>query len=165
MVRIKRAYEDAAGGDGFRVLVDRLWPRGVTRQRAAVDLWARELAPTTSLRTWFAHDPARFSRFAALYHRELKRAAARPVLRDLARRATHGTVTLVYGARDPDHNNAAVLRDEIRRFAAHGGPEGREPWPGGSQPSQARRPVAPGHRSRPAGTRRDRTRHARGAAP
>lgn len=113
MVTTKRAYEPAAAGDGYRVLVDRLWPRGVKKEEAALDLWAKDLAPSPELRKWFGHDPARFEAFAHRYRRELAAAPAREQLAELVRRATRGRVTLVYGARDEAHNGAVVLKDEI----------------------------------------------------
>jgi uncharacterized protein YeaO (DUF488 family) len=114
MVRIKRAYEEPASEDGYRVLVDRLWPRGARRDRLRLDLWAKDLAPTPELRRWFGHDPARFAEFARRYHAELRREQARSLLDALAQRAAHGPVTLVYGARDERHNGAVVLRDAIQ---------------------------------------------------
>ncbi len=111
MVRIKRAYERAERGDGYRVLVDRLWPRGVKKEALRLDLWAKDLAPTPELRRWFGHDAGRFREFARRYHAELRAPPARALLADLARRAARGTVTLVYGARDEEHNGAVVLRD------------------------------------------------------
>jgi uncharacterized protein YeaO (DUF488 family) len=113
MVKIKRAYEPAARGDGFRVLVDRLWPRGVKKEAAGIDLWAKDLAPSPELRKWFGHDPERFRAFAARYRHELSRGPARAALDDLVRRAARGAVTLVYGARDQVHNGAVVLKQEI----------------------------------------------------
>ena len=113
MVKTKRAYEPAARGDGLRVLVDRLWPRGVTRQSARLDLWARDLAPSPELRKWFGHDPDRFTAFSVRYRHELGCGPARAALEDLVLRASLGTVTLVYGARDVAHNGAVVLRQEI----------------------------------------------------
>ena len=112
-VRRKRAYEPAAPGDGHRVLIDRIWPRGVSRERAHLDEWARELAPSTELRQWFGHDPARFAEFRRRYERELR--AHEEKLRELRRRARRGTLTLVYGARDTEHNDAVVLAALIRR--------------------------------------------------
>jgi uncharacterized protein YeaO (DUF488 family) len=108
-VRLKRAYEPASAADGYRVLIDRIWPRGVSREQARLDGWARELAPSTELRRWFDHDPARFTEFRRRYRREL--AAKEETLRELRRRARVGTVTLVYAARDSDHNNAVVLAE------------------------------------------------------
>ena len=112
-VRIKRAYEPAARADGYRVLIDRLWPRGVSREEAHLDEWARELAPSAKLRRWFGHDPARFAEFQRRYSAEL--AAQKHKLRELRRRAHEGTLTLVYGARDTEHNDAVVLAEVLRR--------------------------------------------------
>jgi uncharacterized protein YeaO (DUF488 family) len=112
-VRLKRAYEPAAGSDGHRILIDRIWPRGVTREEAQLNEWARELAPSTKLRRWFAHDPARFSEFRRRYTAEL--AAQNGKLRELRRRASAGTLTLVYAARDTEHNDAVVLAEILRR--------------------------------------------------
>jgi uncharacterized protein YeaO (DUF488 family) len=112
-VRLKRAYEPVAASDGYRVLIDRIWPRGVTREEAHLDEWARELAPSTELRTWFGHDPARFEQFQRRYSEEL--GSQQGKLRELRRRAREGTLTLVYGARDTKHNDAVVLADILRR--------------------------------------------------
>jgi uncharacterized protein YeaO (DUF488 family) len=112
-VRLKRAYEPAAPSDGYRVLIDRLWPRGVSRERAHLDEWARELAPSTELREWFAHDPARYPEFRHRYEDEL--AAQSGKLRELRRRAREGTLTLVYAARDTEHNDAVVVAEVLRR--------------------------------------------------
>lgn len=112
-VRLKRAYEPAAASDGERILVDRIWPRGVTREEAQLNEWARELAPSTELRRWFAHDPARFREFRRRYSAEL--AAQEDKLRELRRRARAGTLTLVYAARDEEHNDAVVLAEILRR--------------------------------------------------
>jgi uncharacterized protein YeaO (DUF488 family) len=112
-VRLKRAYEPAAATDGCRVLIDRLWPRGVSREQARLDEWARDLAPSTELRRWFGHDPARYADFRRRYTIEL--AAQEPKLRELRRRARTGTLTLVYGARDSEHNDAVVLAEILRR--------------------------------------------------
>jgi uncharacterized protein YeaO (DUF488 family) len=112
-VRLKRAYEPAAAPDGYRVLIDRLWPRGVTREEARLDEWARELAPSAELRRWFGHDPSRFEEFRRRYLDEL--AAQEQKLRELRRRAREGTLTLVYAARDSEHNDAVVLAELLRR--------------------------------------------------
>ena len=112
-VQLKRAYEPAAPSDGHRVLIDRIWPRGVTREEARLDEWARELAPSAELRRWFGHDPARFEEFRRRYGDEL--AAHKEKLRELRRRAREGTLTIVYGARDREHNDAVVLVDVLRR--------------------------------------------------
>ena len=108
-IRLKRAYEPAAPSDGYRVLIDRLWPRGVKRESARLDEWARELAPSTELRRWFGHDPARFAEFRRRYLEELS--AQEDKLRELRGRARETTLTLVYGARDTEHNDAVVLAE------------------------------------------------------
>ena len=110
-LRLKRAYEPARATDGYRVLIDGLWPRGISRERAHLDEWARELAPSTDLRRWFGHDPARFAQFRRRYAEEL--AAQDTKLRELRRRARTGTLTLVYGARDTEHNDAVVLAEVL----------------------------------------------------
>src|SRR5215831_9698681 len=112
-VEIKRIYEPADSADGFRVLIDRLWPRGVSRRRAALDAWLADLAPSTALRTWFHHDLARWPEFARRYRGELR--AQAPLLQQLRQRARAQRVTLLYGARDPRVNHAVVLRDVLRR--------------------------------------------------
>lgn len=108
-IRLKRAYEPAAPSDGYRVLIDRLWPRGVKRESARLDEWARELAPSTELRRWFGHDPARFAEFRRRYLEELS--AQEDKLRELRGRARETTLTLVYSARDTEHNDAVVLEE------------------------------------------------------
>jgi uncharacterized protein YeaO (DUF488 family) len=112
-VRLKRAYEPVAAADGYRVLIDRIWPRGVTREDARLDEWARDLAPSADLRRWFGHDPARFEEFRRRYAEEL--ASQERKLRELRRRAREGTLTLVYAARDTEHNDAVVLAEILRR--------------------------------------------------
>jgi uncharacterized protein YeaO (DUF488 family) len=112
-VRLKRAYEPAVPADGYRVLIDRLWPRGLTRERAKLDAWERELPPSTALRQWFGHDPRRFEEFRRRYVDELR--GQRPGLAALRRRARDGTLTLVYSARDAEHNDAVVLAEVLRR--------------------------------------------------
>jgi uncharacterized protein YeaO (DUF488 family) len=111
-IRLKRAYEPPEPQDGYRVLVDRLWPRGLRRADACLDEWARELAPTPELRRWFAHDPARFEEFGRRYLEELAGHGAE--LEELRRRAREGTLTLVYATRDPVRNSAALLADVLR---------------------------------------------------
>jgi len=111
-VRLKRAYDPAEPRDGYRVLVDRLWPRGVSKERARLDEWARELAPSAELRTWFGHDPERFAEFERRYRAELT--AHEEKLDELRRRAREGALTLVYGARDEVHNDAVVLAELLR---------------------------------------------------
>jgi uncharacterized protein YeaO (DUF488 family) len=112
-LRLKRAYEPAAPADGYRVLVDRLWPRGLSRRRARLDSWEKELAPSTSLRQWFGHEPSRFEEFRRRYIEELR--SERPRLAELRRHARQGTLTLVYSARDAEHNDAVVLAEVLRR--------------------------------------------------
>ena len=112
MVRIKRVYAPPAPEDGYRVLVDRLWPRGLAKEAAAVELWLKEIAPSTELRQWFGHDPARWPAFAERYRQELEtseRAAALERLRRVERE--RGRVTLLFGARDAALTHAALLRD------------------------------------------------------
>ena len=112
-VLIKRVYESRNEQDGKRILVDRLWPRGLTKERAAVDLWLKEIAPSTELRKWFAHDPARWKEFQVRYRTELKEKGEQvSKLRQMAR---VDTVTLLYGAKDERHNEAVVLRSLLIR--------------------------------------------------
>jgi uncharacterized protein YeaO (DUF488 family) len=113
-VRVKRIYDEPAEDDGYRVLIDHIWPRGVSRDRARLDDWVRELAPSDDLRRWFAHDPAKFSEFRARYRHEL---AGCGVLRDLANRTASGRVTILYAARDRAHNNAVVVAELLRDHA------------------------------------------------
>jgi uncharacterized protein YeaO (DUF488 family) len=112
---LKRAYQPAADDDGERFLVDRLWPRGVSKVKAHLTGWLKELAPSTELRKWFGHDPARWSEFQRRYVAELDRPDARSAMQMLADKAQHGPVTLVYGARDQEHNEAVVLQQLIER--------------------------------------------------
>ena len=112
-VRLKRAYDPAEPADGHRVLIDRLWPRGVSRDRAKLDDWEKELSPSTELRQWFAHEPERFDEFRRRYIEELRK--QRPRLTSLRRRARQGTLTLVYAAHDTKHNDAVVLAEVLRR--------------------------------------------------
>lgn len=111
-VHIKRVYEPAAPADGYRILVDRLWPRGVTHEEARLDDWVPDLGPSSELRRWFSHDPARFDEFRRRYTREL--ATKRATLTDLRRRARTRPLTLVYSARDTEHNDAVVLAEVLR---------------------------------------------------
>jgi uncharacterized protein YeaO (DUF488 family) len=110
-IKLKRAYEPPAREDGTRILIDRLWPRGVKKSDAAIDEWMKEIAPSTALRKWFGHDPERWSEFRRRYKAELKKHPDQFAhLRDLARR---GRITLVFAARDEVHNDAVVLRDML----------------------------------------------------
>jgi uncharacterized protein YeaO (DUF488 family) len=110
-VRLKRAYEPPAPDDGERILVDRLWPRGVSRADAALDAWMKDIAPSTALRQWFAHDPARWDMFRDRYAEELRGHA--DLVEQLRERARRGPITLVYSAHDAEHNDAVVLRDIV----------------------------------------------------
>jgi len=108
-VYAKRIYDPPEAGDGYRVLIDHLWPRGISRERARLDEWARELASSDALRRWFDHDPARFAEFRGRYRRELGAEHVR--LEKLRARAQTGRVTILYAARDSEHNNAVVLAE------------------------------------------------------
>ena len=119
-VRLKRAYEARAASDGYRVLIDRIWPRGITRERAHLDEWARELAPSRELRQWFGHDPARFDEFRRRYTDELKQQEAK--VQELRERARRRTLTLVYAARDTEHNDAVVLAEILRMGSRQAAP-------------------------------------------
>jgi uncharacterized protein YeaO (DUF488 family) len=113
MVRLKRVYEPADTADGFRVLVDRLWPRGLRKDKARIDLWLKEIAPSTELRRWFDHDPTRWAEFQKKYRAELRHRA--DLLRTIEDALREGPVTLLFAARDVDHNEAIVLKDWIER--------------------------------------------------
>jgi uncharacterized protein YeaO (DUF488 family) len=112
-IQLKRVYEAASKSDGTRILVDRLWPRGLTKERAHVDLWLKEVAPSTELRKWFAHDPAKWSEFKTRYKAELKHNTAQLAL--LKQAVARGPATLLYGAKDTEHNEAIVLQDLLNR--------------------------------------------------
>jgi uncharacterized protein YeaO (DUF488 family) len=126
MIRIKRAYEVPVLEDGTRVLVDRVWPRGVTKKVVRVSQWMRELGPSNELRKFFNHDPARWEEFRKRYRQELRSANAQSMLRKLAELAVKNTVTLVYGAKDETHNQAVVLREVLERMTRIGLDEGKE---------------------------------------
>lgn len=117
-VRLKRAHDPPESADGFRVLIDRLWPRGVGRERAKLDGWEKEVPPSTELRQWFGHKPHRFEEFRRRYIEELR--DKRPRLAALRRRAREGTLTLVYSAHDTHHNDAVVLAEVLRRGLPRG---------------------------------------------
>jgi len=110
-VKLKRAYESPAAEDGTRILVDRLWPRGLSKEKAALDQWMRDIAPSTELRKWFGHDPARWQEFRRRYAEEMRQNA--DLLDHLRALARQGPVTLVYSAHDEKHNDAVVLRDVL----------------------------------------------------
>lgn len=111
-LKLKRAYDPPEPGDGVRILVDRLWPRGVTKEKAKVDEWIRDIAPSAELRKWFGHDPEKWPEFRRRYAAELK--SHRSELKDLATRARKEKVTLLFAAKDAEHNNAVVLRDVLK---------------------------------------------------
>jgi uncharacterized protein YeaO (DUF488 family) len=119
-IQIRRAYEPPQRGDGYRVLVDRIWPRGASKDDLELDEWRKEIAPSTRLRKWFGHDPERWTGFQERYFAELEQ--KQDAVRDLVKRARQGRITLVYGARDPDHNQAVALEAYLRARAA-----GRQP--------------------------------------
>jgi len=110
-LRLKRVYETAAPEDGVRVLIDRLWPRGLTKEKAAIDHWMKDIAPSLELRKWFGHDPDRWTEFRNRYMQELRQhMALLDQIRDLAKK---GTVTLLFGAHDEEHNDAVVLQEVL----------------------------------------------------
>ena len=112
-IKIKRVYDSPEKDDGFRILVDRLWPRGLTKEKAAADFWLKEIAPTTELRKWFAHDPDKWKRFRGRYETEI---AHNPdLITVLKEKARKGTITLIYGARDEKHNEALVLKQFLEK--------------------------------------------------
>ncbi len=126
MIRIKRVYEKPSKADGYRVLVDRLWPRGIKKSELPFDAWEKELAPSDHLRREFGHDPALWPQFRTDYRRELQSGGARQKLRSIAELARKHNVTLLYSARDEEHNNAVVLQNLIqsaieRKPAQHAG--------------------------------------------
>ena len=110
-IKIKRVYEKPRREDGIRILVDRLWPRGLTKEKAAIDLWLKNIAPTTELRKWFDHDPNKWKSFMRRYRLELKRNKEQALL--LKEQARRRTVTLLYGAKDEEHNEAIVLKEYL----------------------------------------------------
>lgn len=110
-IAIKRIYEDPANNDGYRVLVDRIWPRGVSKEDAKLDEWPKEIAPTDDLRKWFDHDPDKFHEFKKRYKKELK--DHQDKLDGLVKKSTEKKVTLLYGAKDEEHNQAVVLQEVL----------------------------------------------------
>ena len=119
-IAVKRVYEPAVKADGYRVLVDRLWPRGLKKEAVSLDQWAKELAPSTTLRQWFGHEPARWDGFRHRYATELDALAEH--WRPLAERAARHVVTLLYGARDEEHNNAVALKAYLENWLRTHGP-------------------------------------------
>ncbi len=112
-IKLKRVYEKPVKADGTRILVDRLWPRGLTKAKARLDLWLKEIAPSTELRKWFGHDPKKWKEFRRRYRAELK--SHPDEMRVIKSKAREGIVTLLYGARDQEHNEAVVLQQYLER--------------------------------------------------
>lgn len=110
-LQLKRAYEAAIPEDGIRILVDRLWPRGLSKEKASLDKWEKDIAPSTGLRKWFSHDPARWTEFQRRYRAELRQHG--DLLNSIRKLANTHTVTLIYSARDEEYNDAVVLRDVL----------------------------------------------------
>ena len=115
-IRTRRVYEAAKDDDGLRVLVDRLWPRGVRKEDLKYDLWDKDVAPSPALRKWFGHAPERWEKFHARYEEELDSPRARDRLRAIIEAADGRNITLLYGARDAKHNHALILADAIKRL-------------------------------------------------
>lgn len=113
VINIKRVYETPETSDGNRILIDRLWPRGLTKEKADIYLWLKEIAPSSDLRKWFGHDPVKWEEFKKKYHAELK--ANKQVMQKLISEIKKGNVTLVYGARDEEHNDAVVLKQYLEK--------------------------------------------------
>ena len=113
MIKLKRAYETPAKDDGERILVERLWPRGLTKEQAKLDMWLKDVAPSAELRKWFGHDPEKWIEFRGRYRKELK---LKPdLIKLLRRKAREGTITLIYAARDEEHNSALVLKQLLQK--------------------------------------------------
>lgn len=112
-IKVKRVYEKRDKGDGKRILVDRLWPRGLTKEKADIDIWLKEIAPSTELRKWFGHDPGKWEEFQKRYHHELRSNGEQVKL--LKEQAKKGGVTLVYAAKDEEHNEALVLKEWLSK--------------------------------------------------
>lgn len=115
MIKLKRAYETPARSDGLRILVDRIWPRGLRKEDAAVDLWLKDLAPSSELRKWFGHDPQKWTEFKRRYFSELR--GTGDLVRLLKYRCGEGTVTLVFGSKEERYNNAAALKEFLEKRA------------------------------------------------
>jgi len=113
MIRIKRTYDPPARGDGRRILVERLWPRGMKKESLAADAWMKDVAPSTELRKWFGHDPVKWQEFQRRYREELRQNPE--CLATIKKQARNAPVTLVYGAKDEQHNDAVVLLDFLKR--------------------------------------------------
>ena len=113
MIRLKRIYDPFSRGDGKRVLVDRLWPRGIKKENAHIDEWLKDIAPSDALRKWFSHDPSRWKEFKKRYHDELK--DKKELLKQLLADSRKGTVTLLFGSKDIEHNNAIVIKEVLAK--------------------------------------------------
>ncbi len=113
MIKLKRAYEEPAKKDGFRILVERLWPRGVSKEEAGIQLWAKEIAPSAKLRKWYGHDVAKWKEFKKRYWQELK--GKEELIEEIRSRARKKTVTFVYAARDEEHNSALALKEYLEK--------------------------------------------------
>ena len=116
-IQIKRVYDEPSDDDGFRVLIDRLWPRGLAKDKAAIDQWCKEIAPSTELRKWFDHDPEKFVKFRKQYNAELD--AHVDLISEILTTANGRRITLLYAARDREHNHAVVLRDYLKNRSAN----------------------------------------------
>jgi uncharacterized protein YeaO (DUF488 family) len=112
MIRLKRAYDKPSPSDGKRILVERLWPRGLTKARAKVDLWLKEVAPSSELRKWYGHEPAKWGEFQRRYRKELS--GNKELVKQLRNKVKKGVVTFVYAARDQEHNSAVVLKEFLK---------------------------------------------------
>jgi uncharacterized protein YeaO (DUF488 family) len=117
MIALKRVYDEPVPEDGMRVFVERLWPRGLSKERAQINLWLKEIAPSHELRTWYGHDPEKFAEFRRRYEAELAKPVRQDALTKLRELVRQGAVTLVFAARDTEHSNATVLRDLLLRDA------------------------------------------------
>ncbi len=109
MIKVKRIYEAPSGEDGFRILVDRLWPRGLTKEKAGVDLWLKEIAPSNELRKWYGHDPEKWEAFKAKYYEEIE--GKQDLMDQIRHKARQGGATLLYGSKEEEFNNAVALRE------------------------------------------------------
>ncbi len=114
MIRIKRIYDPPGSQDGYRILIDRLWPRGISKDKARIDEWRKDLAPSDRLRKWFNHEPEKWEAFRRRYHEELRPKTKE--VKDLAQKQRPKTITLLYGARDEKHNNAVALKELLERL-------------------------------------------------
>ncbi len=113
MLRVKRIYEPASKDDGRRILIDRLWPRGITKEHADIDEWLKEIAPSNELRKWFSHDPSKWQEFKRRYAKELEK--KQELVETLKSEAKHGRITLVFSAKDSEHNNAVALLEILEK--------------------------------------------------